>query len=125
MIFKKGYLSKEYERVTDGTKAVVQALDSALESYGTRAKVTCVFRTRAEQEELAKQLGIPFKESVHTYWRGVDCVPSKALTDEQCQRIADFVSEKVPYSPGAGGPTIKSCIWHAGTAMHFHCQRKF
>lgn len=120
ILFDEQMRGREWEinRLTAPCRNLLTHIVEWCEHKDFHVYITCVHRTRSEQEAICAKLKVPYYDSVHQVWRGFDF---RVFPDEQFNAWLDkFANETFSYDPAR--PQLKSLLRHEGTGDHFHGQ---
>ncbi len=122
ILFKEERLAEELPRVDPRVRAILLDAAQFLLARGYALVVTCLLRTRKEQERifaLAQKLGRKEPErSPHEFGRAAD-IRTQEIPDEVIVELVDYLNRKYPYD----NPNMKCAIRHdVGSGDHVHVQ---
>lgn len=104
-----------------GLQYVVQRLENyARAVFKKEITLTCVYRTKEENDELYKQYATPPKASPHMFWCAVD-IRSSDFTESEIKELLDYLNDTYLFNMYK-----TTAIYHSilGNARHFHIQYK-
>ncbi len=128
ILFKEERLLKELPKVDPRVRAILLDAAQFLLARGYALIVTCLLRTRQEQEcifALAQKLGRKEPErSPHEFGRAAD-IRTQEIPDEVIVELVEYLNRKYPYDAltGSAQATRKCAIRHdVGSGDHVHVQ---
>lgn len=121
MIFTSPRQEREWNQMVTGGYMIVPVVqyvaEASIRLMGKQVVVTSILRTKQEQAELCEKLGVPYYDTVHTLWRGVD-LRSRIYTPDEIEVLRSMTNKAFRYGRGKD-----VAVFHdVGAGPHFHLQ---